>query len=78
MMIHVSKCMLSRTVLAGDMITDVVSKGADKLNVIRINQTTYSSWSKAREAYRAVGKNGCRGQRGAGGGLGCSCCTTSS
>ena len=39
------------------MITSVVSKGADKLNVIRINQKTYSSWSKAREAYIVVSKN---------------------
>jgi hypothetical protein len=39
------------------MITDVVSKGADKLTVIRFNQKTYSSWSQAREAYRAVSRN---------------------
>ena len=36
------------------MITDVVSKGADKVNVIRFNQKMYNSWSQAREAYRAV------------------------
>ena len=39
------------------MITDVVSKGADKLTVIRFNQKTYSSLSQAREAYRAVSRN---------------------
>ena len=39
------------------MITDVVSKGADKLNVIRSNQKTYSSWSQAREAYLVISRN---------------------
>ena len=49
---------LERTVFAvGAMVTNVVSKGADKQNVIKFNQRSYHSWSQAREAYLAVSRD---------------------
>ena len=39
---------------AGTMVTNAVSKGADKQNVIKFNKRSYNSWSQAREAYWAV------------------------
>ena len=48
---------LERTVFAvGAMVTDAVSKGADKHIVIKFKQRAYTSWSQAREAYRAVSR----------------------
>ena len=42
---------LERTVFAvGAMVTNAVSKGADKQNVFKFNKRSYNSWSQACEA----------------------------
>ena len=49
---------LERSVFAaGAMVTNAVSKGANKQIVTNFNQKSYNSWSQARKAYRAVNGN---------------------